>query len=925
MNKTKLCLLIASTLFACSCSDDSSTDGCPENSLRSESGKCGCEWPHPEKDDDKYWSESEQRCIESNHPQQNVCANGVAEIDNDSDGIIDCLEDQGCDRNPERSHAGECGCEWPHPEAFDDHDYDHDGILDCRDNKHNGSDGLKTEPGVCGFGMKDTDSDNDGTPDCVDLCPDDGNKSAPGVCGCGTPDEDSDDDSAIFCGETHPSTQDFCPNDKDKTTPGVCGCGELEIDDDHDEAIFCGEDHPNNQDICPENPYRSSAEDITKCPCSWMHPVEFDDHNHDGSGARDCVDDLDRTQEDTKTEPGTCGFGIPDTDTDGDGTPDCIDKYPFSPCTEASEFTPESNLYCIRTAQEFYRLHELPSLKGAKIHILKSINLGSLSTFMAIKTPPITGFDLYNCVFDFSVPSDEMNPESVRIIPNAFLPSLTHAAEFISADSTVKTISLNNTYTIPGRLSRHKQHCPMPYPLFDAIENSTVRGINIDLTINGESTIDNSKATASLAHRTDNATIENVVFSGSINTTSYESFVGGLIADAKRTTIKNTRASYATINAPNSTYVGGLVGKTSGHKTYSTNTTIYATSHDHVHRLTSISGRMHVGGVVGYMEYGTAVKNMSVSIGTLNARTLDSEASAGGIVGFASRQNQIKNIDLKFNTISGEQHVGGLVGFADELPEIANIISIGNKLQGTIVGGLMGNLPEPIQLQNIYNDVISISGETAGGLFGKTDAGFELNTVSNKVGYLEGKTVGALSGSMTSSSPMTWTNVTSIAKVNTTTNQGGLLFGSLTMKSDARLTFQNTVLGGIISESAAYPLISEASLYSAACNEDGSCFDGTNNYYFYQTAPTGHFDKTGELDSLFTLIHGVANGDSDKLSIILGIIDNLNAYFKMENSWKTENVSLGEDTTVFTFPIFRDYIQYVQDTFEDPDEEIIED
>ena len=90
--------------------------------------------------------------------------------------------------------------------------------------------------------------------------------------------------------------------------------------------------------------------------------------------------------------------------------------------------------------------------------------------------------------------------------------------------------------------------------------------------------------------------------------------VGGLIADAKRTTIKNTRASSATINAPNSDYVGGLVGKASGHKTYSTNTTIYATSHDHVHRLTSISGRLHVGGVVGYMEYGTAVKNMSVSL-----------------------------------------------------------------------------------------------------------------------------------------------------------------------------------------------------------------------------------------------------------------------------------------------------------------------
>ena len=43
----------------------------------------------------------------------------------------------------------------------------------------------KTEPGECGCGVPDTDSDGDGTPDCNDDCPDDPEKIEPGDCGCG--------------------------------------------------------------------------------------------------------------------------------------------------------------------------------------------------------------------------------------------------------------------------------------------------------------------------------------------------------------------------------------------------------------------------------------------------------------------------------------------------------------------------------------------------------------------------------------------------------------------------------------------------------------------------------------------------------------------------------------------------------------------
>jgi len=42
-------------------------------------------------------------------------------------------------------------------------------------------------PDVCSCDDLAIDSDNDGTPDCADLCPNDSNKTEPGECDCGTP------------------------------------------------------------------------------------------------------------------------------------------------------------------------------------------------------------------------------------------------------------------------------------------------------------------------------------------------------------------------------------------------------------------------------------------------------------------------------------------------------------------------------------------------------------------------------------------------------------------------------------------------------------------------------------------------------------------------------------------------------------------
>lgn len=61
------------------------------------------------------------------------------------------------------------------------------------------TDPAKTTPGVCGCGVADTDSDGDGTADCIDGCVSDIGKIAAGVCGCGVSDADANNNSTPDC------------------------------------------------------------------------------------------------------------------------------------------------------------------------------------------------------------------------------------------------------------------------------------------------------------------------------------------------------------------------------------------------------------------------------------------------------------------------------------------------------------------------------------------------------------------------------------------------------------------------------------------------------------------------------------------------------------------------------------------------------
>lgn len=104
----------------------------------------------------------------------------------------------------------------------------------------------KIEPGLCGCGVADTDTDSDETPDCNDGCPNDPNKILPGLCGCGVADTDTDSDGTPDC-------NDGCPEDPSKIQPGICGCGVTDSDADCDGVADCNDVCPGGDDSVDNN------------------------------------------------------------------------------------------------------------------------------------------------------------------------------------------------------------------------------------------------------------------------------------------------------------------------------------------------------------------------------------------------------------------------------------------------------------------------------------------------------------------------------------------------------------------------------------------------------------------------------------------------------------------------------------------------
>ncbi len=287
-------------------------DECPDDSLKTEAGMCGCGVLETDGDGD-----GTPDCIDTcpadpDKIAAGLCGCGMPETDSDNDGMPDCVDI--CPDDPGKIAAGFCGCGVPET------DDDLDGTPNCVDNCPENP--MKLEPGVCGCGEADTDSDSDSVFDCNDQCPLDANKTELGVCGCGVADTDTDNDGTVDC-------MDLCPLDVNKIDAGLCGCGVPETNTDGDALPDC-------VDQCWEDPNKTAP---GQCGCG--KPEDLTDS--DSNGIPDCVDTTDTDGDGTydyldgcstdpfKVQPGICGCGVADTDTDGDGVPDCIDHCPGDP------------------------------------------------------------------------------------------------------------------------------------------------------------------------------------------------------------------------------------------------------------------------------------------------------------------------------------------------------------------------------------------------------------------------------------------------------------------------------------------------------------------------------------------------------------------------------------------------------------------
>eukprot|EP00808_Paulinella_micropora_P029302 g18286.t1 len=347
-------------------------DYCPDDAIKVAPGLCGCPNLDVNADNDGYYdcpqvSADGKTCLLTGYPNcvdvcpsdpykivPGVCGCGFLDTDSDGDNTPDCNDVCKYDRNKQTS-IGDCGCGVPETDS------DGDGFKNCQENCTN--DPLKQNPGVCGCGQADTDTDGDGIPNCVDVCPNHV-KLEPGVCGCPTPDVDTDSDGVMDC-------KDVCINDGTKaqdTNPagplykGPCPCGVPNTDSDGDNVADCNE----------ECDYDATKTDGLICGCG------VSEVNTDGDGKKDCEEDCDTDpnkyipgacgcgvadldldndgqhacpqvsadgkaclttgyptcvdvcpNDPLKIVPGYCGCGVPDTDTDGDGTPDCDDKCPL--------------------------------------------------------------------------------------------------------------------------------------------------------------------------------------------------------------------------------------------------------------------------------------------------------------------------------------------------------------------------------------------------------------------------------------------------------------------------------------------------------------------------------------------------------------------------------------------------------------------
>ncbi|OCL98959.1 Heme/hemopexin-binding protein precursor [Aliarcobacter thereius] len=216
--------------------------------------------------------------------------------------------------------------------------------------------------------------------------------------------------------------------------------------------------------------------------------------------------------------------------------------------------------------------------------------------------------------------------------------------------------------------------------------------------------------------------------------------VGGLLGYANNTggtrTIANSHANVTLVEGTGN-YVGGLIGNSSG---------AIAVNISNSSFVGGIKGKAEIGGLVGTLHSITNLTNVyagnfiitknadgsidSASVNSSSNYTIDSQNSSyvGGAVGYTSSALNANNVEINFDSISGNQYVGGFVGetrgafTANGVKVTINGNITATNSSETNVGGLVGKTSGGVvKITNTdveVDNIFALNGRVAGGLIG---------------------------------------------------------------------------------------------------------------------------------------------------------------------------------------------------------------
>jgi hypothetical protein len=197
------------------------------------------------------------------------------------------------------------------PDQWDTDD-DNDGVADIVDLCPGTPAGQPVNANGCSASQ--LDSDNDGVSDAADQCPNTPSGEAADTNGCSASQLDSDSDGVS-------DAADQCPGTPSGETPDANGCSASQRDSDNDGVSDAA-------DQCPNTPSGEAA-DSNGCSASQR--------DTDGDGVSDAADQCPGTP--AGETPDANGCSVSQRDSDNDGVPDAADLCPGTPAGE----TPDAN------------------------------------------------------------------------------------------------------------------------------------------------------------------------------------------------------------------------------------------------------------------------------------------------------------------------------------------------------------------------------------------------------------------------------------------------------------------------------------------------------------------------------------------------------------------------------------------------------